>query len=115
MRTSRSSARSRWESPLTVACVPTGMNTGVSISPCPVCSTPARAPVTGHSAWMSNVTCGTLYCRAGSRPVLRGVAHTQHLHLIFDDLIYRNIRKGSEHELSRVASPADTPPIGNGH
>ena len=32
--TPRSSARSRWVSPLTVACVPTGMKTGVSMVPC---------------------------------------------------------------------------------
>ncbi len=31
------------DSALTLACVPTGMNTGVSIGPCAVCSTPARA------------------------------------------------------------------------
>ena len=31
--------------PLTAACVPTGMNTGVSTSPCAVCRIPALAPV----------------------------------------------------------------------
>ena len=31
------------DSDLTLACVPTGMKTGVSIGPCAVCSTPARA------------------------------------------------------------------------
>ena len=41
------SFRSRGSTPLTVACVPTGMYTGVSISPCGVCSTPALAPVSG--------------------------------------------------------------------
>ena len=35
--------RSPDDSALTLACVPTGMKTGVSIGPCAVCSTPARA------------------------------------------------------------------------
>src|SRR6185437_3305004 len=51
---SNSCSRSRCITPLTVACVPTGMKTGVSIVPCAVCSRPARAPVTGHSASISN-------------------------------------------------------------
>ena len=38
-----SRSRSADDSALTVACVPTGMNTGVSMSPCAVVSTPARA------------------------------------------------------------------------
>jgi len=33
-----------------VACVPTGMKTGVSMSPCAVCKIPARAPVCGQVA-----------------------------------------------------------------
>ena len=37
--------RSRGETALTVACVPTGMNTGVSIVPCGVCNNPARARI----------------------------------------------------------------------
>ena len=47
----------RSSSPLrafTVAWVPTGMNTGVGIEPCGVCSTPARAPPS--VAISSNVT-----------------------------------------------------------
>src|ERR1035441_722263 len=53
MRTSSSPASSRGASPFTVAWVPTGMNTGVSTMPCGVCSKPARARVTGHSACIS--------------------------------------------------------------
>src|SRR6266404_3090562 len=40
-----SSSRTSWVRPLTVACVPTGMNTGVSITPCGVVKRPQRAPV----------------------------------------------------------------------
>ena len=40
----------RGSTPLIDACVPTGMNTGVSTMPCAVCSNPARAPVSGHVA-----------------------------------------------------------------
>src|SRR5215813_12625344 len=65
MRTSSSSARSRCVSPLTVACVPTGMKTGVWMSPCEVCSTPARAPVSRHSATSSNVATSS---KVGQRP-----------------------------------------------
>jgi hypothetical protein len=43
---------------LTVACVPTGMNTGVSMVPCGVCSSPALARVRLHSATISKVTWG---------------------------------------------------------
>ena len=59
----------RGRSPLTVACVPTGMNTGVSMVPCAVCSTPARAPVSGHRASNSKVMArGKIhYRRRGSR------------------------------------------------
>src|ERR1022692_2470615 len=53
MRTSKSPASSRGARPFTVAWVPTGMNTGVSTMPWGVCSKPARARVTGHSAWIS--------------------------------------------------------------
>ena len=35
-----SASRSEDASAFTVACVPTGMNTGVSTAPCAVCSTP---------------------------------------------------------------------------
>ena len=44
---------SRCVSPLTVAWVPTGMKTGVSMSREECASRPARARVTGHSAWIS--------------------------------------------------------------
>src|SRR5882757_6724754 len=50
---SRASARSRGVTPFTVACVPTGMKTGVSIVPWAVWRRPARAWVIGHSAWSS--------------------------------------------------------------
>src|ERR1700681_487279 len=59
---SRSFSRSRGSSPLTVACVPTGINTGVSISPCAVCKIPARAPVCGQVAWISKRSTG-IYCK----------------------------------------------------
>ena len=41
--------------PLTFALVPTGIKIGVSMSPCGVCSTPARACVVGSSAIRSNL------------------------------------------------------------
>src|SRR5580704_1819985 len=53
---SNSQARSRCNTPFTVACVPTGINTGVSIVPWAVWSKPARAPVSGHVARISNFT-----------------------------------------------------------
>src|ERR1035438_1387203 len=59
---SRSLSRSRGRSDLTAACVPTGMNTGVSISPCAVCRMPARAPVVGQVAWSSKLNTED-YCR----------------------------------------------------
>jgi len=52
---SRSLIRSRGSRPLTVACVPTGMKTGVSMSPWAVCKIPARAPVCGQVAWISKL------------------------------------------------------------
>src|SRR5579862_946627 len=64
-RAPSSSQRSRWFRPLTVACVPTGMKTGVGISPWAVCRIPARARVTGHSARSSKVIArGNAYCIA---------------------------------------------------
>src|ERR1051326_7797329 len=51
---SRSFSRSRARTPLTVACVPTGMKTGVSTSPCAVWRMPARAPVSGQTTCSSN-------------------------------------------------------------
>src|SRR5271163_1593290 len=39
-----SSSRASWVRPLTVACVPTGMNTGVSNAPWGVVKRPRRAP-----------------------------------------------------------------------
>lgn len=39
-----SSSRTSWVRPLTVACVPTGMNTGVWIAPSGVVKRPRRAP-----------------------------------------------------------------------
>src|SRR6202163_5044136 len=59
---SRSWIRSRDSRDLTAACVPTGMNTGVSISPCAVCKIPARAPVCGQVAWISKRSTG-IYCK----------------------------------------------------
>ncbi len=59
---SRSLMRSRGSRPLTVACVPTGMNTGVSTSPCAVCNIPARAPVCGQVAWISKLST-VIYCK----------------------------------------------------
>src|SRR5580704_11309735 len=58
---SRSSSNSRGRIPFTVACVPTGMKTGVSTSPCAVWRMPARAPVTGHTAWISKPNTYSLY------------------------------------------------------
>src|SRR5579875_3979771 len=49
----RSFRRSRGLKALTEAWVPTGMKTGVSMTPWAVCSSPARAPVSGHRAWIS--------------------------------------------------------------
>ena len=48
------SFKSRGNTPFTVACVPTGIYTGVSISPCGVCKIPARAPVSGSVFISSN-------------------------------------------------------------
>ena len=42
----------------TVACVPTGINTGVCMSPCGVCITPLLAPVCLHSCNNSYVIAG---------------------------------------------------------
>src|ERR1700676_5199763 len=58
----RSFRRSRGRRPLTVACVPTGMNTRVSISPCAVCKIPAGAPVCGQLAWIAKRSTG-IYCK----------------------------------------------------
>ena len=46
-----SRSRSAEDSAFTVACVPTGMNTGVSTSPCAVASTPARARPADAITW----------------------------------------------------------------
>ena len=45
----------------TVACVPTGINTGVCMSPCGVCTTPLLAPVCLHLCNSSYVTAGFIY------------------------------------------------------
>src|ERR1041384_4528160 len=48
------SSNSRESSALTLPCVPTGMNTGVSIRPCPVVSRPRRALVEASDLRSSN-------------------------------------------------------------
>ena len=54
---------------LTVACVPTGMNTGVSITQCAVCKRPRRARVFESFVMSSNfiLYAGAVYDRASFR------------------------------------------------
>jgi hypothetical protein len=47
------------------------------------------------------------------RPVLRGVANTEHVHLILNDFIYGDVRPGRKHKLACVAGQADAPTVGN--
>src|SRR5512134_2791875 len=67
-----SACRSSLPSVLTVARVPTGMKTGVSTTPCPVCSKPARARVSGHSATISKTTWATNHFLASGLPASLG-------------------------------------------
>jgi hypothetical protein len=46
-----------WDIVFTVAWVPTGMKTGVSMTECGVLRIPARAPVTGQVRTTSNENC----------------------------------------------------------
>jgi hypothetical protein len=62
-----------------VACVPTGMKTGVSMVPCGVCSKPARARVCGHSATTSKEIWFKFDCK-------RGIAfHREKINLAADE------------------------------
>src|ERR1700722_11021965 len=71
------SSRSCCVCPFTVAAVPTGMNAGVSITPCGVVSRPRRAPV-GSVASTSNLN---LACSVSIRASVSGESCAQpHLH-----------------------------------
>ena len=92
----RQSSASSWRGviPLSVPCVPTGMNTGVSTSACGKLMTAARALLTGHSAKILKASAARLLLL----PAISSLSITDWMAARKDNVLrYGNMRNVARH------------------